>query len=151
MSALLKPYVCSLVRVWKNAKWRCACCIRDAQTGTFLYTFAGTGATAAFVLGNILKISGLGSAYSFIVTLEMQFLSKGIWRIVGLLQVGIAYAVGIALALAVCAVRRAESASHSVRMGIEMFDIHRAFQGVILAQALLSMPSFCGGSPLERP
>ena len=79
------------------------------------------------------------------------FLSKGIWRTVGLLQVGIAYAVGIALALAVCAVRRAESASHSVRMGIEMFDIHRAFQGVILAQALLSMPSFCGGSPLERP
>ncbi|PIL34027.1 transporter [Ganoderma sinense ZZ0214-1] len=54
-------------------------CIAEAM-GTFLYTFAGAGATAAFVLGNILKISGLGS----------------------LLQVGIAYAVGIALALTVC-------------------------------------------------
>ncbi|KAI1791278.1 aquaporin-like protein [Ganoderma leucocontextum] len=55
-------------------------CIAEA-TGTFLYTFAGSGATASFILGNILKISGLGS----------------------LLQVGIAYAVGIALALTVCA------------------------------------------------
>ncbi|KAH9858518.1 aquaporin-like protein [Lenzites betulinus] len=49
-------------------------------TGAFLYTFAGTGATASFVLGNILQIPGLGS----------------------LLQIGLAYAVGIALAMAVC-------------------------------------------------
>ncbi|KAL7281161.1 hypothetical protein ACG7TL_004469 [Trametes sanguinea] len=54
-------------------------CIAEA-TGTFLYTFAGAGATAAYVLGNILGIPGLGSV----------------------LQIGIAYAVGIALALAVC-------------------------------------------------
>ncbi|KAI0829873.1 aquaporin-like protein [Trametes gibbosa] len=54
-------------------------CIAEA-TGTFLYTFAGAGATASFVLGNILEIAGLGS----------------------LLQVGIAYAVGIALAMMVC-------------------------------------------------
>ncbi|KAI0331216.1 aquaporin-like protein [Cubamyces sp. BRFM 1775] len=54
-------------------------CIAEA-TGTFLYTFAGAGATAAYVLGNILQIPGLGSV----------------------LQIGIAYAVGIALALAVC-------------------------------------------------
>ncbi|KAL1942757.1 hypothetical protein VTO73DRAFT_4997 [Trametes versicolor] len=54
-------------------------CIAEA-TGTFLYTFAGAGATAAYVLGNILELPGLGS----------------------LLQIGIAYAVGIALALAVC-------------------------------------------------
>ncbi|RDX47984.1 aquaporin-like protein [Lentinus brumalis] len=49
-------------------------------TGTFLYTFAGAGSTAAYVLGNILKIPGLGSLF----------------------QVGVAYSVGIALALAVC-------------------------------------------------
>ncbi|KAI0633650.1 aquaporin-like protein [Trametes polyzona] len=54
-------------------------CIAEA-TGTFLYTFAGAGATATYVLGNILELPGLGSV----------------------LQIGIAYAVGIALALAVC-------------------------------------------------
>ncbi|KAI0768697.1 aquaporin-like protein [Trametes elegans] len=54
-------------------------CVAEA-TGTFLYTFSGAGATAAYVLGNILGLPGLGSV----------------------LQVGIAYAVGIALALAVC-------------------------------------------------
>ncbi|KAI0356339.1 aquaporin-like protein [Trametes cingulata] len=54
-------------------------CIAEG-TGTFLYTFAGAGATAAYVLGNILELPGVGS----------------------ILQIGIAYAVGIALALAVC-------------------------------------------------
>ncbi|TBU30231.1 aquaporin-like protein [Dichomitus squalens] len=54
-------------------------CVAEA-TGTFLYTFAGAGSTASFVLGNILKIDGLGS----------------------LLQVGLAYSIGIALALAIC-------------------------------------------------
>ncbi|KAI0371076.1 aquaporin-like protein [Pilatotrama ljubarskyi] len=54
-------------------------CIAEG-TGTFLYTFAGAGATAAYILGNILQLPGVGS----------------------ILQIGIAYAVGIALALAVC-------------------------------------------------
>ncbi|CCM00974.1 uncharacterized protein FIBRA_03022 [Fibroporia radiculosa] len=47
---------------------------------TFLYTFAGAGSTAAWILGNILAIPALGS----------------------LLQIGVAYAVGIVLALTVC-------------------------------------------------
>ncbi|KAH9947633.1 aquaporin-like protein [Amylocystis lapponica] len=49
-------------------------------TGTFLYTFAGVGSTASWVLGNLLGIPGLGSLF----------------------QIGVAYAVGIMLALVVC-------------------------------------------------
>lgn len=33
----------------------------SVQTGTFLYTFAGAGATASYVIGNILEIPGIGS------------------------------------------------------------------------------------------
>ncbi|KAI8975902.1 aquaporin-like protein [Trametes punicea] len=73
----------SVLRLWERRRNRqlhwIVGCIAEA-TGTFLYTFAGAGATAAYVLGNILAVPGLGS----------------------LLQIGIAYAVGIALALAVC-------------------------------------------------
>lgn len=80
--AEIVPRPAALVR-WEKTRNRRVTwlieCVAEA-TGTFLYTFAGAGATASFVLGNILKISGLGS----------------------LLQVGIAYAVGIALALTVC-------------------------------------------------
>ncbi|KAH9917896.1 aquaporin-like protein [Epithele typhae] len=49
-------------------------------TGTFIYTYAGAGATAAYVLGNILKVEGLSNVF----------------------QIGLAYAVGIALALIIC-------------------------------------------------
>lgn len=70
------------------------------QTGTFLYTFAGAGATAAYVLGNILELPGLGSQFTFFASLE----AESAHTVVGLLQIGIAYAVGIALALAVCLV-----------------------------------------------
>ncbi|RPD78408.1 aquaporin-like protein [Lentinus tigrinus ALCF2SS1-7] len=49
-------------------------------TGTFIYTFAGAGSTAAYICGNILQIAGLGSLF----------------------QIGVAYSVGIALAIAVC-------------------------------------------------
>ena len=52
---------CLLLATQSTERQR-AHCIGCAQTGTFLYTFAGAGATASFVLGNILKISGLGSA-----------------------------------------------------------------------------------------
>ncbi|KAI0780178.1 aquaporin-like protein [Fomes fomentarius] len=55
-------------------------CVAEA-TGTFLYTFAGAGATASYVIGNILEIPGIGSMCT--------------------LQIGAAYAVGIALALVV--------------------------------------------------
>ncbi|TBU30208.1 aquaporin-like protein [Dichomitus squalens] len=63
-------------------------CIAEA-TGTFLYTFAGVGATAAYVLGKISKTDGLGSTYS---TCKSR----------SLLQVGIAYSVGTVLAITTC-------------------------------------------------
>ncbi|KZT05286.1 aquaporin-like protein [Laetiporus sulphureus 93-53] len=48
-------------------------------TATFFYTFAGTGSTAGYVLGNILGLN-----------------------LSSVLQVGIAYAVGIVMALTIC-------------------------------------------------
>ncbi|KAH9915331.1 aquaporin-like protein, partial [Fomitopsis serialis] len=47
---------------------------------TFLYTFAGTGSTATYVLGNLLGVQGVGSV----------------------LQVGMAYSLGIVLAVIIC-------------------------------------------------
>ncbi|KAH9837808.1 aquaporin-like protein [Rhodofomes roseus] len=47
---------------------------------TFMYTYAGTGSTATFILGNILGLSNIGS----------------------LLQIGLAYSLGIMLAMAIC-------------------------------------------------
>ncbi|CAL1708026.1 unnamed protein product [Somion occarium] len=49
--------------------------------GVFLYTYAGTGSTAAYVLGNLSNIPNLGN----------------------LLQVGMAYCIGVVLALVLCA------------------------------------------------
>ncbi|KAI0644606.1 aquaporin-like protein [Trametes meyenii] len=73
----------AIMNIWERRRnrqlhWAVECIAEG--TGTFLYTFAGAGATAAYVLGNILELPGLGSV----------------------LQIGIAYAVGIALAMAVC-------------------------------------------------
>ncbi|KAK7685270.1 hypothetical protein QCA50_011633 [Cerrena zonata] len=48
--------------------------------GVFLYTYAGTGSTAAFVLGNLAQQTNLGSLF----------------------QVGMAYAIGVVLALTLC-------------------------------------------------
>ncbi|PCH42982.1 aquaporin-like protein [Wolfiporia cocos MD-104 SS10] len=49
-------------------------------TATFFYTFAGGGSTASYVFGNLLGLPNLGSLF----------------------QVGVAYAIGIVMALAVC-------------------------------------------------
>lgn len=48
--------------------------------GTFLYTFAGVGSTAGWVLGNILGLPSISSLF----------------------QIGVAYAIGIVLALTIC-------------------------------------------------
>ncbi|KAK7685269.1 hypothetical protein QCA50_011632 [Cerrena zonata] len=61
----------------RQAHWFVECVAEF--TGVFLYTFAGVGSTAAFVLGNI-----LGESLSSI------------------LQIGAAYAIGIVLALVIC-------------------------------------------------
>ncbi|OCH92657.1 aquaporin-like protein [Obba rivulosa] len=49
-------------------------------TGTFFYTYAGIGSTATWICGTILGVAGLGSLF----------------------QVGIAYAIGVIMSLAVC-------------------------------------------------
>jgi len=48
--------------------------------GVFFYTYAGVGATAPFIIGNILKQDGLSSVF----------------------QIGWGYAIGIVLALSIC-------------------------------------------------
>ncbi|KAI0785554.1 aquaporin-like protein [Abortiporus biennis] len=54
-------------------------CIAEAF-GTFLYTYAGTGSTAGYILGNLAKLEGLSNLF----------------------QIGVAYAVGIVMALSLC-------------------------------------------------
>ncbi|KAF9648614.1 aquaporin-like protein [Thelephora ganbajun] len=73
-----------LLRAWerarnKHASWFAECFAEFL--GVFIYTFAGTGATLAYNLGNIAKLSGVGS----------------------LLGIGLSYAIGIILAIAICA------------------------------------------------
>ncbi|GBE85302.1 aquaporin-like protein [Sparassis latifolia] len=49
-------------------------------TGTFMYTYPGVGATAAWLMGNTLQITNLGSGF----------------------QIGMGYSVGVAMALIIC-------------------------------------------------
>lgn len=62
----------------RQAHWL-AECVAEA-TGVFFYVFAGVGATAPYILGNILGEPGLSTLYT----------------------IGWAYAIGIALAIIVC-------------------------------------------------
>ncbi|KAI0743403.1 aquaporin-like protein [Daedaleopsis nitida] len=83
-------------------------------TGTFLYTFCGTGAMATFVLGNILDIPGLGSLF----------------------QVGAAYSVGIALALVVSLATSVGQFNPSITVHAVLFKKFPVWKGVryIIAQ-----------------
>lgn len=66
------------------------------QLGVFFYTYAGVGATATFVLGNLIEEAGLGCTCLRIAV------AMGADCFAALLQVGFAYAFGILMAIAVC-------------------------------------------------
>jgi len=76
--------VSSRVARWERIRFRNANlvvqCFAEAM-GAFLYCFCGIGSQAAFVLGTLSKTEGVGSVF----------------------QIGFAYAVGIMLALVICA------------------------------------------------
>ncbi|KAL5525799.1 hypothetical protein ACEPAG_7136 [Sanghuangporus baumii] len=72
------------LRTWERQRHRRAHLLVECMAecvGVFIYTFAGVGSTASMVIGTIANQPYLGS----------------------LLQVGIAYAIGIVLALSICA------------------------------------------------
>lgn len=74
--------------------------------GVFCYCYAGVGATAAFIVGGILQVNGAGS----------------------LLTVGVAYAMGIVVALVVCSATSGGHFSPAVTI------VHVIFNGFPIAQ-----------------
>ncbi|KAH9960826.1 aquaporin-like protein [Russula dissimulans] len=73
----------AIFRSWERVRQRrvhwLVECIAESF-GVFCYCYAGLGATAAYIVGNILKLNGVGSLFT----------------------VGVAYGLGIVVALAVC-------------------------------------------------
>jgi len=73
----------AIFRSWESARQRRAQwlveCIAE-MFGVFFYCYAGLGATAAYIVGNILKLDGIGSLFT----------------------IGVAYGLGIVVALVVC-------------------------------------------------
>jgi len=61
------------------------------------YALKGVGATAPFIIGNILKQDGLSCKYVFALN-RMISLSLGL----AVFQIGWGYAIGIVLALGIC-------------------------------------------------
>lgn len=83
----------------RRAQWLVECVAE--MLGVFCYCYAGIGATAAFVVGNILKLEGVGS----------------------LLTVGFGYALGIVVALVVCSTTSGGHFSPAVTL------VHVVFNG----------------------
>jgi len=73
----------AFLKTWERTRHRQAHlfvqCVAEA-TGAFLYTFAGVGSTAGYVLGNIVAQPGVSSLF----------------------QIGFAYAMGILMAISIC-------------------------------------------------
>jgi glycerol uptake facilitator-like aquaporin len=70
--------------------------------GVFCYCYAGLGATAAFIVGNILKLNGIGSLFT----------------------IGVAYGLGIVVALVVCTATSGGHLSPAVTL------VHVLFNGL---------------------
>jgi glycerol uptake facilitator-like aquaporin len=68
--------------------------------GVFCYCYAGLGATAAFIVGNILKLDGIGSLFT----------------------IGVAYGLGIVVALVVCTATSGGHFSPAVTLVHVLFD-----------------------------
>ena len=66
LSVLLRQYdTCDIIleRMFTDFHW---------QLGTFLYTYAGVGSTASFVVGHILELEGLSCELLYLVHLACQ-------------------------------------------------------------------------------
>jgi len=98
----------------KEVHWAMECFAE--MLGVFLYCYFGIGSTAGFVLGNILKQTGLSS----------------------LLQIGFGYACGILLALSVCFTTSGGHLSPAVTLCFCIFRGFPALKAVryIIAQVL---------------
>jgi hypothetical protein len=67
------------------------------QTGTFMYSYAGGAAGAAYIVGNLAGVPGLGCQSS-----RSMYHSTTLMSPTALFQVGAAYTIGIVLALVIC-------------------------------------------------
>jgi len=107
----------------KEVHWAMECF--SEMLGVFLYSYLGTGATVAFVAGNILKQAGLSS----------------------ILQIGLSYACGVILALSVCFTTSGAHLSPGVTIAFVVFKgfpklkavryITAQILGAIIASALV--------------
>ncbi|KDQ11549.1 hypothetical protein BOTBODRAFT_67910 [Botryobasidium botryosum FD-172 SS1] len=88
-------------------------CMAEA-TGAFMYTYAGVGATAAFIVGGFAKEEGIGA----------------------LLNIGLAYGLGIVFAITVCGMTSGGHFSPSVTIAFALFRgfSWRKVPGYILSQ-----------------
>ncbi|KAF8486094.1 aquaporin-like protein [Russula ochroleuca] len=93
----------AIFRSWERARQRrvhwLAECIAE-MFGVFCYCYAGLGATAAFIVGNILKLDGIGSLFT----------------------IGVAYGLGIVVALVVCTATSGGHFSPAVTLVHVLFD-----------------------------
>jgi len=84
--------------------------------GVFIYVYCGIGSQAAYTLGNLLKVEGLGSLF----------------------QIGISYAAGIVLSITVCAATSGGHLSPGVTITMVVFKGFPPLKGLryIIAQIL---------------
>ena len=73
------------------------------MSGRILIGYKGVGATAGWVIGNIIKIEGLSSMSCNQHNLHKMLLTIVFPSIIALLQIGFGYAFGVLFALCVCA------------------------------------------------
>jgi len=101
----------AIFRSWERVRQRRAHwlveCIAE-MFGVFCYCYAGLGATAAYVVGNILSINGIGSLFT----------------------IGVAYGMGIVVALVVCTASSGGHFSPAVTL------VHVLFNGFAPARAI---------------
>ncbi|KAF8486092.1 aquaporin-like protein [Russula ochroleuca] len=95
----------AIFRSWERARrqrvhWLVECIAE--MFGVFCYCYAGLGATAAFIVGNILKLNGIGSLFT----------------------IGVAYGLGIVVALVVCTATSGGHLSPAVTL------VHVLFNGL---------------------
>jgi len=93
----------AIFRSWERVRQRRAHWLVECTAemfGVFCYCYAGVGATAAFIVGNILKLDGIGSLFT----------------------VGLAYGVGIVVALVCCKATSGGHFSPAVTLVHVLFD-----------------------------
>ncbi|KAF9652132.1 aquaporin-like protein [Thelephora ganbajun] len=107
------------LRAWERAKNRHALWFAECFAeflGVFIFTVVGTGATLAYNLGSIAKLTGIGSLFS----------------------VGLSYVVGITLAVVICAPVSGAHLSPGVTIAAVIFKGFSPFKAVryVIAQIL---------------